>query len=46
MDNLDIRKANKVNLKAAVAAALLLLPSEFSEVFMLYFIFQLPIVKF
>lgn len=31
VDNLDIRKANKVNLKAAVAAALLLLPYEFSE---------------
>ncbi|XP_027347259.1 phosphatidate cytidylyltransferase, mitochondrial [Abrus precatorius] len=31
VDNLDINKTNSVNLRAAVSAALLLLPSEFAE---------------
>lgn len=33
VDNLDVNSTNSVNLRAAVSAALLLLPSEFSEVY-------------
>lgn len=32
MDNLDIKEVNSVNLRAAVSAALLLLPPKFKEV--------------
>lgn len=33
VDNLDIRKINYINLRAALSASLLLLPSEFTEVY-------------
>jgi len=33
VDNLDVNSTNSVNLRAAVSAALLLLPSEFTEVY-------------
>lgn len=32
VDNLDVKNVNSVNLKAAASAALLLLPSKFTEV--------------
>lgn len=40
VDNLDIENLNYVNLRAATSAALLLLPSEFTEVCCYWIFFQ------
>ena len=43
VDNLDVSNTNSVNLRAAVSAALLLLPSEFTEVYFLTTLFTLRV---
>lgn len=46
VDNMDIEKVNLVNLRAASSAALLLLPSKFTEVLLPFLLLKLANITY